>query len=609
MALLVAACDALEYAPPDASPVQANASPFDVVFDLASDADTLLLWGDVQFTYQLDIGEKKLDAVRLYVEDSLLATSTSLASLTFRSVDVADGVYPFRFEIWTRAGSSSVLNEQLTRTGIIQNALPEPIELQSIEPRDGSLRLSWEPSTHIAFKEYNIYEIAQINGQNRRFLRATIADRNTTTWYDPYYLGGAVTYQVEGSVQFGSPFFSPQQTFTSAGPTINVIEEVDPGRVRLAWTPCLYPANFVAYILERRIGEKDSDFDYEEIARITDLSETAFVDESFGFGSVVGFRVRVEGQGFIEEKGGYVSETRTLHRGEPITTFYQLQYVAAHQSYYLLSRTVQDERTVHRFDAPTFEERATASDVRHMAITGEGRVFVFSSIDEETQPTLQELDPLTLQPIQTLPTAEVLGYPSIPLHGIRAIDPATIVYSGFTQQSGIFAPDSLITLDLDGRRLLARQDPASLTLSRHEMPPNLSADGRFALIRSALYRIEDHRLFPVASFDSGNEVFFMDEGRHLVVVGQGEAQIVRTEDVSIVRTFAAPIRPPYTLDVAGGYLGGVVGTSRLTYQVYSFEGVLKHDIPIVAANGLGTTTFVLANKTLFSTNGYYVSLD
>ena len=526
-------CDALEYEPSGENVGDAVPPTTGITVDLAA-SETITVWGQATLRYTLDLGGKTFVGVEVYLDGELFGTSESQTAFSFASTQVPDGRYTLRLVAYARSGTGSLADQlgaevvvsEVMRTLVVDNAPPSPVRILGAEPVAGRLRLRWSAYPRSSFQEYRVYSGRY--GQTR--LRATLRDRDRTTWIDSLFVGGDVRYEVVVAAANGE-VASEEFVVEAPVPQPLAFEPLGEDGIRLTWSASRFPGNVARYVIERQSTSFGAP--WEAAAVTVDGRDTVIVD---GVGDVFAaqyyYRIRTEAaDDTAVESGGFRAwaEARRAVR--------DLVYLAASDAFVGFQVDEYDTRMgLVRLDAQTLDVQA------ERPFGGISYASVFAPRDGTRLFTMEdgvvrERDPHTLAVVRSLNLNTLLGVEVRPPDPV-ATEGGLILFSRVELQGPTrYFGRGVVAVDFDAGTVLAQRSGAPAYVTSMI---DASADGRHALIYDgapALYRLNEsgQRFERVGSVSETSA--FLGQGDRIASLLGSNIAILDTESLATIRTF------------------------------------------------------------------------
>lgn len=197
---LLLSCD---YAPSGSHYEDINPNP-EVVGGITLDPeqDTIQMRGTVFLNFNIKLPGRTVYGYRLMLNDKLLEEGSLLREQPlFQSKNYQNGYHKLQLSVLASSGTGSLGDKagveavEVYKTWVlhIDNTPPKALAVTRVQPKEGSLKITWQKYTGTGFKEY---VILRNFGPYLGGATTTITDQNKTSWTDPYYVGGEVSYTV-----------------------------------------------------------------------------------------------------------------------------------------------------------------------------------------------------------------------------------------------------------------------------------------------------------------------------------------------------------------------------------------------------------------------------
>ncbi len=592
---ILGGCEAITFSPEEEHFVDLLPSPLTISLNFTDPSDTLVVWGQTEFSYQLDLDDREFEEVRFYVDSIFIGSSQSSRNFSFSSQAFPDGPHTLGIEIWVHSGSGSLADRLGAEFALalieqpiyINNALPDPIVDISAERLGGGMQLSWPAYLENNFQSYKIYKIYD-SGAER--LEATISNPTDTSWSHPHFIGGEqLSYRVDLCAT-GVQARGATVNFSDVIPQLIDISTDDDGNTTFRWNRCKYSSAFAGYRIEL-----DSTGGWQPFASILNINDTTLSNHVIPFGVHKEYRLVTLSSNPLYNLYG---DQRNGWAGERIPEYDRLQYVEETNSIYLL-----DQVKAWRYDASTMTEEASAT-LRYSVVAYDGsRAF---AVEDRYGTELLEIDPMTFTTINSYATED---YVVTPAHmwelGLASTDKVFARASEYRDPTW-FAVRSIMMTPGD-------LNSGSEIRGVSNWAPDLlffSKNGHYAVLSdyyATLYDVSQNEFTEMRRIDTPQHFTFLGDGEEYVTAVNGSIEIFSTSDSSIVTSFSIPedLRG-LQIDPGSGFLGGY-GHDTATYYVYDLVNqTVVHQISVAK---LYHDEYAFANSTLFSPFGYYIRVN
>ncbi len=569
--------------------------------DLNTAQDTISLIEPTTFSYSIDVGQRTLNSLEIWLGDYLIETSTeNFGDFSLRPENYQTGAYELRLLFNANSGTGSLADELgaqiLTgeRVWLIQidNDPIAPILIQEVKPDNGRLLIKWNTYEKPNFYQYSIHR----NNASTPF--AIIDDQLQTFVYDSLYVGGNVTYRVDiqGYKQRsqGTVF-----TYSDNYPQLKVAANDRVSTVTLRWDESMYHANFGSYTLFKLENSSPPTL----IKTLTNVNDTSITIDNVHFGGPIRFKLITSAHPtpFSGAEGTSVS----VVMGQPFHAFTELQYVPQNQSYYL-----QRWDSIFRFDEQVLTSPAAALGIdsqssgffNRLSISEDGQYAYLNEVG-----TITELDPMTLSLGVKYPVEDLLGYTVSPLRLMVSNQNQLSFRSAYIVPGGVRA-DSTWYIDMNkGAAVLSLADTRVTCLSK---------SGKYLSSRTQVFQLKAGKKDTLGAIPPAHRQWFVGEEPEELLLLQREAQEnetrftwLRLPDLTTTRERSVPYwLDNVSVDEFHNVIAGV-GTieEEPTYLFFELNtGRLLKTMPI-APDARSSVYFL--NKTLFSTDGTYMVVD
>lgn len=234
------------------------------------------------FTFYTSISTNDLYLVEILFNNSTIYTTESNnGNFTIDPKDYSEGNYILELKVYSKTGSGSLADiagveayVYSRQWEIIVDLSLSPVNITSIIPESGNLKITWEEYTRSNFKRYELYKIS--NGGTG--IRGIIYDQNTTSCYDNEYIGGTCEYFMRLITEDDSKDCEPLSVCDSLPRIVSV--STTSNMMTFKWTKCKYSDNFEQYALY----EFSSDSWDNLIQSIRNINDTVLTTNQVIFG-------------------------------------------------------------------------------------------------------------------------------------------------------------------------------------------------------------------------------------------------------------------------------------------------------------------------------------
>jgi hypothetical protein len=256
---LLAIC-ACEYTPTglyekDVSPQIDPAALQQLRIDLLSMSphDTLHISRWTSFFYNISTGNLQLYRVVRKINGGTVGVDEGpIGEFIIDPSLMRTGFHTFSLEAYAQTGTGSLADkvgaEQVvfSRSWVfeVDNSPPHKINLLTIAPHEGQLKIEWEPYTRINFQNYTVIKTGVFRTESFR-----LWGQNEASFIDREFIGGSATYTVFVTTIRGEESPHSWQTFTDDIPRIQSVELLPDNKVKVSWNKCNYYRNFARYVI------------------------------------------------------------------------------------------------------------------------------------------------------------------------------------------------------------------------------------------------------------------------------------------------------------------------------------------------------------------------
>ena len=582
--LALAGCDAATYEPTGENHHDELAPPQSgISVDLVGGSDTLMVWGNAELRYTLDLGGKPFQRAELYLDGRLIESKGRPEPFTLATADLADGQHEVTLIVYAGAGTGSLADvlgaeavyAAVERTLLVDNAPVTPVEILSVGPENGRMAIRWERYDRPGFERYilsDAYGDFSFSSENR----------DVTVAYDDTYVGGEETsYRliVQATGDQATPSWAE---YTHPGAALTTADRLGDYRVRLAWRPTPFYASVAAYRLERRRWD-DNESGWTTL--LASASDTSFVDNlPERLGQQYTYHLTVERDGLYAIEAG----TQVVRAGPP-KPFVSPLYLQATDAVI----GVRGDEIVRAIPG-TGEVVAAAPYAGQPFATRDGaRLFAADG------PLLHELDPQSLQTVATLDLRPLYGSDVIASDPMAGEDGRILLSYVRGVQGGL----GVLAVDFDRGVSLAR-----LSGGGRRLGP-VSPSGRYAIVfgnaegfGGDLYELTDTGFVRLRG-GFGRYAAFLDDDRILALSNTGGA-LYAVPSGDPLADYATEANGPPMCDAASGLCAGVTPAALPDVIVFDPEtGAERARLPI-ASFGFSPATFAFVDRAVWVTGAY-----
>ncbi len=621
LALLIVACD---YEPEGVNPVEVaefNVEDLGLTLTVDNVDDTIYVYDKQHaLSYSFKITNSQVEEIRFFfdgqeVHNDLHYGYERAGRFWLKTDELTDGVYHLEAKLEVVNTANTVVgvygDEALTllyRWAVVVKK-DEPVEITSIEPYKGALKVSWKPYLWKNFNAYVVYRYDpnEYRGTDSEPI-AIITDRETPEYVDRSYSGGLVRYQVFVKYQ-SDRWLRSEEVHYADSSVIFYPTKVSGDTPAVSWSKSKYHANFEYYALYKAGKDEWGDVTYRDlVAKIYEVEDTVYLDEdTLPFGRTVFYQMFVnkEVERYTDDPD---AETKEVFLGKVMGPFYKISHRPAVQSLYLVN-----DSSTYRMDNNTYEVVNTSDfEYRnHLTISENATIaYCFQGLD------LLSIDPLDLSAANTTSlkgfiredfSAWGAGLSSVWIGNNNYLFLEATVRGHYNYPYR--SPRKTIEiLDVEKRKShYVFEDPFSSF--------TMSSDGAFFAIDHTVYRLTRDSVQMIGSFSvSGNYVMLNDSNKpdQFVVVDDEQIRIFSwSEAASLGSTnLVYPLQRPI-VDAATGYLGGLSRGDPSKYLIYNPQnGKLLRQVEVaVADNYSDAPSYYFFNSAIFSSDGFSLPLE
>lgn len=229
---------------------------YSVVLNTYDDQDTIEVYGPMEFNYDVDYRDAKIESSQIFLDNKLAVTyNSSNGRFNLERSSLRTGFLEMKILFITNSGTGSLLDKlggekiQVWRTWILKvDVDPPPVPAITVAESNGYAVVKWTGYTRKNFDSYRL--IADYYyGETKREL--VFRDQNITSWVDSSYAG---TYNVTYSLTLANKSAVSYNTISKQGSVVfNASFNRADSIVTVNLTPPVYYNAFKYY----RIAEDD----------------------------------------------------------------------------------------------------------------------------------------------------------------------------------------------------------------------------------------------------------------------------------------------------------------------------------------------------------------
>lgn len=294
--------------------------------DLNINSDTVFILPSVYSRITFTSNDTLLKSAKVYMDESLHSTIYSnYGEFYFYLNNEASGTHHLKIDFFKRSGTGSIADQAgaegfvFSKTWVIAAKSVDQInsKVYKFTPMEGSLKIEWTKYHGIGFKEYQIYHCNDF----RQILDtiAIIKDVNTTSCFDPSFVGYKVYYliQVVAKENMQSPVSS---YFEDKLPQVWATTSSE-GKFLIKWDQSKYFNNIKEYDIYETFTNKSG---YNKIATVNSSSGLEYLYEKSKFGIETKFHIMPVPKTWFRPKPEYEywkrsSSTKSVLLGDSIS--------------------------------------------------------------------------------------------------------------------------------------------------------------------------------------------------------------------------------------------------------------------------------------------------
>ncbi|MDD5766123.1 MAG: hypothetical protein PHW79_07765 [Candidatus Marinimicrobia bacterium] len=515
----------------------------------------------------------------------------TVGTFLFDTGKYTDGTYTMTIDLYVSTNSGSLADVSKVEAihawrelkVIIDNSTPSQVQIQTTSPFSGGLTITWQKYPKRNFAKYVLYRYQVDEGYYDNGTKLTeILSSDVTTFNDLTYFGQSAAYKIIIYTQNGKNIsHSVECQYKSV--KVNSTRGLTDGRLEMKWNSCYFSEKFAYYQLYR--GE-------DLIVQLSEIKDTVFIDSLAYFDYQNKYRLVT-----VSKMSG-VTMTHSLRAasgvplkdGDKFIYPNNVTYIPQTDSYYL-----DKISKVYRLDANTMAIQAMKyiEDSRGgFCISADGSTAYMSA-----NTNIFEIDPVTLNVLDTIVTTDIIGYESHPCQTLHLSLTNWLIYPGYTlTANNIYMVDRVFILDMSQRKIVGEAP-----LNGIEYEVNISNDGKMISIFDRIFQLNTNQP-PDYDYISQQTVAFMPTDEFYLTESDGVIHVRRLTDHAVVDSWNTPTESIIRLcvDPVTGYIGCQAYNTFFIYDPNS-HALLKQI-------HIRNDRYFLRNSILFSSEGYYLPL-
>ena len=599
--ILIFGCNPLEYQfdeneknlkPPVAS---------DLIINTETTGDTIIAVGESQLFFQFKTDNQKIELVEVLV-DSMnkfgVGYSPNSSSVYIYSNVLTEGYHTLNFNIYTTSGSNSLADRlgsegfkySFTKKLLFVEKKPKQIKNINFLVDNGYLKLSWTPNNYDRYRKvsYKLYQKFENNSE--QFVKA-FSGSIDTTFTDPGYIGGGVSYRIETYVNTESV---SSEVFNFNDQLELEIELTrDPNNdIRIKFPDNPYKA--VAYYKVQKqvngFGPEEINFSkFDTNGNPLDLKEIVLDSKFYGYGGEESYRIL-----YVSPTTIFPSKSKITSIGFKIPQFSGIKgfhYLQSTQQYVISGKnTIVINASDYSF-VKKIDGLIIYSQSGNYAIKADMQDYINGGLQINSIYT--QVDPLNFAPISAPFDVSSKYGKSIYSFGIQLSDYNEIIAHYYFLNGG--GSDYETTL-------FSKIDSNKITKSDRWENAIFSSDGKYMIFFQDLFKLNSDSQTKIGSTEYA--AYFM-EGTPFLYDYNFENSLLRINDQSnlaLIKSFHIVNLSSYPLlyDEATGNFGGVNDE-----YFYLIDGNTGNVIKTIRISGSASK---LHNNNLFLGNGYVIKL-
>jgi hypothetical protein len=568
---------------------------------LVDSTDTLFVWGNISIGYTISLNNNIFDSTLIYLDTSFVSkvkryNGSYTVPISIKTTNYQDGNHKLYIFIYTHSKPDSVNNksysfkDSLVVNMVFGNARPASREIQNISNENGQLKITWNKYDHFNFKGYIVKRIDPYGLPD-----IVIKDPDICSFYDPEYIGGNVSYEISIKAANHTVKGTPK-TYNGPTPKLLSVNKTEKEKIEIKWTRCDFDSTFSKYVIRRKYSGVDYDYKDPRInwLEITDINDTTCIDTNLFFGNNINYSINTFSK---NEKIDLETQPQTSHFGTKFISFFQFKLNYEKNRLYLFGKDLK----ILDYPALTIIRQSPEGDYQ---INQNGSRY-FKLADKKK---ITEVDINTFETIKDYYSDDFMGYKST-YSKCLAVNNCRFIFTSFFHNqpnpyTNSYIGDAIALIDLDSQKLITKTRGAY----SNECPSlkKVSPSGEYLLLydyNTALYKLVDNKYVKIKNVPGKNSFYFYPELDAYLTTNNSTISIYRLADLSVITSFS------YNGNVTGvnidpihNYLGGINSTTE-SYEIYNLNnGELVQSLKGTLAG------YVLSDKYLFATNGFYLEL-
>jgi hypothetical protein len=568
-----------------------------VKINLLDVGDTIDVGGPVEFQYDIS-GYAMSKPYRMFFQAGEFYQYLNSFEGTFSYYpEVSEGYIKATLTVSTNSGTNSladrndrerIVYEQSWILNVHTRTPEKGPRITSIEPFNGSLRISWEKYDKPNFAFYLVYK----NGE----LLATIEDANVTSLIDPDFIGEAASYGIVMRVKNGDYAYNDPATYSGEVPKILKYEITADGQLKVYWSASRYPNNFQRY----EIYQNDyMPYNSEPLFSTTNLTDTTFTFIP-RFGDPERLRVFTYSKNADDFNGYVVSEKKEYYFSEKTNTYELICFAPKMNRYFikqeenLTAFTIDDNQLVANATIDRYITNLIVShDENSILALHNNQVYRWESS------TLQSQDQIDLSSIKG-PNEKFVAVGSLANNTFLLGKASTI------------SPNSSVIFYNAQTQTIEKE---YIGIAGQGVSLQISTDNNFVLSKgnghSRILKLEaDNTLMQTITWGGNSSMFFNPDDDGKVIIGSelvrpdGAAFIRDLETGSLVENIPTPSMTVVTFDAESGIIFGPLQDGSGDFIAFDY----KNQKILIRTKGITTHDLILNGNYLYSPNGVRLRL-
>lgn len=578
-----------------------STSPFkDISINLMDKTDTIILISYTTFNYNIQLNKGQYSyKTSIFMDDKEINNlGSTIGSFYLISSDFENGSHKLTLKVTTNTGTLSLADHakaealvySRTWTLIVDNSLPKGLAITRISDTNGQVKVEWEKNGSYNFKSYRLFRNVYLSEDYSTIeLLATIKNADSTTFIDDSYIGGLVNYYVENS-SVDHVLNGPSSSYNQPYSTIKRVTQLRGDSIKICWNRTNYWNNFLRYeLIQTNTAQTVLSFD--------NLRDTT-ISFKMPFGGSREYKLITYSKRKFDNSNERLTNKRNLYLGDSIPSYQYMVHSNLPDIVYLVQNAaitrynVLDNKVLN-----TLPTSSNSYDFQTVCISPDGKILV--SLQGQK---IYLLNPNDLTTIKTIPIIQDLfGYKpqhiSVSNNGLLAI---TMDISS--------APSVFSCCLYD----IINEQEIFMTY-KYWWSIDISPNGKYVVIREngpiKLYQLNSLTLNYIGGIDQTIYTFNPLNEEQMYCFTSNEIQLYNCSNATLIQKYT------HNFGMYNSHIdpttGNILLANQLKVNVVDFDQnkliASKDDVGLSETGNFHL--YALFNNSLFSANGYKISLD